>query len=92
MAERAVINLDITSKLGDSIKLTSTALPEFVNQDWNAEPYDDDEVDTPLEPFEANLVDAAGRPIMMHLLTDVLIIAEVLLNNGDSTALAQVVR
>ena len=42
----------------------------------------------PLEPFEANLVDAAGRLILMHSLTDVLINAEVLLDHGDSAALA----
>ena len=36
-------------------------------------------------------MDAAGRLIMMHLLNDVLINAEVLLIHGDSAALAQVV-
>ena len=45
MAKRTVFNLDISSKLGDSIKLPSMALPEFVDQDWDAEPYDDDEVE-----------------------------------------------
>ena len=91
MAKRTVFNLDITSKLGDSIKLPSSALPEFVEQDWDAEPYDDDEVDKPFEPFEANLVDAAGRPILMHSLTDVLINSEVLLDHGDSAASARVI-
>ena len=54
--------------------------------------YDDDEDETPLEPFEADIVDAAGRPIMMHLLTDDFINTEVLLDVGDSAALARVVR
>ena len=71
MAKRTVFNSDISSKLGDSIKLSLMALPEFVEQDWDAEPYEDDEVETPLEPFKADLLDAAGRLIMMHLLTDV---------------------
>jgi hypothetical protein len=59
--------------------------------DWNAEPYGDDETETP-EPFEADLVDAAGKPIMMHSLTDALINAEVLLSKDDATAIARVVR
>ena len=91
MAKRAVFNSDIDSKLGDSIKLPLMALPEFVEQDWDAEPYDDDEVKKPLEPFEADLLDAAGRPILMHSLTDVLINAEVLLDYGDSAALARAI-
>ena len=85
MAKRTVFNSDISSKLGDSIKLPSMALPEFVEQDWDAEPYDD-EVGNPLEPFEADLLDASGRQILMHSLTDVLINAEVLLDHGDSAA------
>ena len=92
LTKRYVFNSDINTKLGGSIKLPLMALPEFVEKDWDAEPYDDDEDETPLEPFEADIVDAAGRPIMMHLLTDVLINAEVLLDFGDSAALAQVIR
>ena len=92
MAKRTVYNTDIQSKLGDSIKLPSKRLPKFVQQDWDSEPYDDDEVNKSLEPFEADLLDAAGRPILMHSLTDVFINAEVLLDHGDSTALARVIR
>ena len=79
-------NADIWSKLVDSFKLPSKILPKFVNQDWDSEPYDDDEVENPLEPFKADLLDAAGRPILMHSLNDVLINAEVLLDYGDSAA------
>ena len=71
MAKRTVYNADIQSKLGDSIKLPSKRLPKFVHQDWDSLPYDDDEVEKPLEPFEADLLDAAGRPILMHSRTDV---------------------
>ena len=92
LAKRTVYNADVRSKLGDSIKLPSKRLPKFVQQDWDAEPYDDYEVEKPLEPFEADLLDAAGRPILMHSLTDVLINAEVLLDHGDSAALARVIR
>jgi len=45
-----------------------------------------------MEPFEADLVDGAGKPIMMHLLTDTLINAEVLLSKDDSAAIACVAR
>ena len=45
-----------------------------------------------MEPFEADLVDGAGKPIMMHLLTDTLINAEVLLSKDDSAAIARVAR
>ena len=56
-AKRTVFNLDISSKLGDSTKLPPMALPEFVEQDWDAKPYDDDEVEKPRQPFVADLVD-----------------------------------
>ncbi len=91
LAKRTAYNADVREKLGDSIKLPSKKLPKFVQQDWDAEPYDDDEVNKLPEPFEADLLDAAGRPILMHSLTDVLINAEVLLDHGDSAALARVI-
>ena len=43
------------------------------------------------EPFEADLVEAAGQPIMMHSLTYDLINAEVLLSKDDATEIARVV-
>ncbi len=58
---------------------------------WDDEPYEDDETST-MEPFEADLVDGARKPIMMHSLTDTLINAEVLLSKDDSAAIAQVAR
>jgi hypothetical protein len=89
--KRASFTADITAKLGDSVKLPSTPMPDWTEPDWNDEPYGDDT--TPEhEPFEADLVDAAGKPIMMHSLTDVLINAEVLLNKDDSTSIARVIR
>ena len=89
--KRVSFNADITAKLGDSVKLPSNPLPDWVEPDWDSEPYGDDT--TPEhEPFEADLVDAAGKPILMHSLTDVLINAEVLLSKDDSTALARVIR
>ena len=35
-AKRAAFNADITSKLGDSIKLPTTPLPDMEEPDWNA--------------------------------------------------------
>jgi hypothetical protein len=69
---------DITQKLGDSVKLPVGPLPEMVEPDWDAEPYGDD-LTPEHEPFEADLVDAAGQLIMMHILNDALKKAEVLL-------------
>ena len=89
--KRASFTADITSKLGDSIKLPSAPMPKWEEPDWDDEPYGDEET-SPVEPFEADLVDAAGRPIMMHSLTDALINAEVLLDKDDSAALARVIR
>jgi hypothetical protein len=88
--KRASFTADITAKLGDSVKLPSTPMPDWTEPDWNDEPYGDDT--TPEhEPFEADLVDAAGKPIMMHSLSDVLINAEVLLSKDDSTSIARVI-
>ena len=90
-AKRVSFNADITAKLGDSVKIPSTSLPDWVEPELDSEPYGDDT--TPEhKPFEADLVDAAGKPILMHSLTDVLINAEVLLSKDDSTALARVIR
>jgi hypothetical protein len=92
MAKRTLFDAGIRSKLGDSIKLPPKRLPKFFQHNWDSEPYDDDEVGKPLEPFEADLLDAAGRPILMHSLTDALINAEVLLDHGESATLARVIR
>ena len=90
-AKQASFTVDITAKLGDLVKLPLTPLPDMVEPDWNAEPYGDNS--TPEnEPFEADLVDAAGKPVLMHSLTDVLINAEVLLRKDVSSAIAQAVR
>ncbi len=76
---------------GDSVKLPLTPLPDWVKPDWDSKPYVEDA--TPEhEPFETDLIDAAGKPILMHSLTDVLINSEVLLSKNYSTALAQVIR
>jgi hypothetical protein len=87
--KRASFTAEITSKLGDSVRLPSTPLPEMVEPDWDSEPYGDDSTPV-LKPFEADLVDAANKPILMHSLTDALINAEVLLSKDDSTALSRV--
>jgi hypothetical protein len=88
--KRALFTADITKKLGDSVKLPTTLLPEMVKPDWDAEPYGDDST-SEHEPFEADLADAADKPIMMHLPMDALINAEVLLSKDDATAIARVV-
>ena len=81
--KRAAFNTNITANLGDFVKLPSTPLPSMVVPDWNAEPYGDDETPTN-EPFEADIVDAAGKPILLHSLTDVLINTKVLLDKDSA--------
>jgi len=88
--KRALYTADITQRLGDSVNLPVGPLPEMVEPDWDAEPYGDDSMPEH-EPFEANLVDSAGQPIMMHSLNDALINAEVLLGKDDATAIVRVV-
>ena len=90
-AKQALFDADITRKLGDLVKLPSTPIPNLKESDWDEEPYEDNESPT-IEPFEADLVDAASKPIMMHSLHDALINAKVLLSKDESTAIARVVR
>ena len=72
------------------MKLPVGPLPEMVEPYWDAKPYGDD-LTPEHEPFEADLVDAASQPIMMHSLTGTLIHVEVLLSKDDATAIARVV-
>jgi hypothetical protein len=77
--------------LGDSISLPAALPPNPMDEYWELEPYEDD-VESPLAFLEADIVDAAWKPFMAHLLTDTLINAEVLLPREDSQAIAKVVR
>ncbi len=52
-AKRAAYTADITSRLGDSVKLPRTPLPHQIEPDWNVEPYGDNKTQTN-EPFEAD--------------------------------------
>jgi hypothetical protein len=71
-AKRAAYTAEITLRLGDSVNLHATPLPHQNEPDWNIEPYGYE--DTPSnEPFEADLVDAGGQPLILTLLTDALI-------------------
>jgi hypothetical protein len=77
--------------LGDSISLPAAPPPNPMDGYWELEPYGDD-IELPLAFLEADIVNAAGKPIMAHSLTDTLINAEVLLPLEDSQAIARVVR
>jgi hypothetical protein len=90
-AKRATYMAEITSQLGDSVNLPSTPLLHQIEPDWNVEPYGDNKTPSN-EPFEADLVDAGGRPLMLTLLTNTLINSEVLLDKDDATAIARIVR
>ncbi len=55
------------------------------------EPYSD-ELEAPLDIPEADFVDATGKPLLQQSFTDTLINTEVLLQAGDSAAIAKVMR
>ncbi len=62
-----------------------------IDDPFDMEPYGDDETMMFQIP-EEDLVDASGKPIIMQLLTDGLINAEVLLPIGDGEAIVKVVQ
>ncbi len=55
------------------------------------DPYEDDDEVLPFIP-DADLKDAAGKPFEVHSVADALINTEVMLPNGNSMAIAKVVR
>ena len=61
-----------TIKAGWFCQSLTGPLLTMEEDDWDAEPYGDDWT-TPFEPFEANIVNATGKPVMMHSLTNALI-------------------
>ncbi len=69
-------------KLGDLVSLPPNELDPPIDDPFDMEPYSDDETMMFQIP-EADLVDASGKPIIMQLLVDRLINAEVLLPIGD---------
>ena len=75
--------------LGDWISLPAAPPPNPMDEYWELEPYGDD-VESPLAFLEADIINAAGKPFMAHLLTATLINAEVLLPLEDSQAIARV--
>ena len=94
--KRSSFNASIWSILGDSVKI-----PKVIPLDnettkafeplWDLDPYEDDVEVLPFAPA-ANLIDAAGKPFEVRSDADALINAEVMLLNGDSMAIAKVVR
>ena len=78
-------------KLGDLVSLPPNELDPPIDDPFDMEPYGDDETMMFQIP-EADLVDASGKPIIMQLLMDGLINAEVLLPIGDGEAIAKVVQ
>ncbi len=89
-------NASIQSILGDSVKI-----PKVIPLDnettkafdplWDLDPYEDNVKVIPFAPA-ADLLDAAGKPFEVRSVADALINAEVMLQNGDSMAIAKVVR
>jgi hypothetical protein len=96
MEKRSLFNVAIRGIWGDSVKI-----PKVVPLDkdattafdalWDLDPYEDDDEVLPFIP-DADLMDAAGKPFEIRSVADALINAEVMVPNGDSMAIAKVVR
>jgi hypothetical protein len=94
--EKFLFNVVIRGVLGDSIKipknvpLDNNATKAF-DALWDLDPYKDDDEVLPFIP-DADLKNAAGKPFEVRSIADALINTEVILPNGDSMAIAKVVR
>ena len=105
-SKRAAFNLSIRERYGDSMSLgpeETTLQPSgeepaedsLGNEDSGPFEefiaYEDEDEEPRLVP-EADIVDAAGKPVNQQSTTDVLLNAELLLPHGESQQLAKVVR
>jgi hypothetical protein len=90
VGKRAAFTAAIGSKLGNSLSLPTTPFQPPVDNEYDFEPYGDDN-EAPFQLPEADIVDATGKPVIMQSLADGLINAEVMLPVGDSQAMAKVV-
>ncbi len=94
--KRSLFNVAIRGVLDDSVKI-----PKHVPLDndatkafdalWDLDPYEDDDEVLPFIP-DADLKDAAGKPFEVCSVANALIYTEVMLPNGNSMAIAKVVR
>jgi hypothetical protein len=89
--KRSIFTTLICATLGDSIFLPQAPRPNPHEDFWDLEPYSD-ESEAPLDIPEADFVDATGKPLLQQSFTDTLINAEVLLQTGDSAAIAKLMR
>jgi hypothetical protein len=81
----------ICATLGNSISLPQAPLPDSHEDLWDSEPYSD-KSEVPLDIPEADFVDATGKSLLQHSFTDTLINTEVLLQAGNSAAIAKVMQ
>jgi hypothetical protein len=81
----------ICAALGNLISLPQAPLPDLHEDLWDLEPYSD-ESEVPLDISEADFVDATGKSLLQQSFTNTLINTEVLLQAGDSAAIAKVMQ
>jgi hypothetical protein len=77
--------------LGGSFFLPQASPPDTHEDLWDLEPYYDEQKAS-LDIPKADFVDATGKPLLQQLFTDTLINAEVLLQAGNSAAIARVMQ
>ena len=93
-AKRDAFDIDIRRKLGDSFSSPVDALkPENSEEDstddyYGEEPFLEDEEFRTSDIPVADCVDANGKPILVNLLTDIPVSAEVLLPHGEEQVMA----
>jgi hypothetical protein len=88
VAIRGVLGISI--KIPKNVPLDNNASKSF-DALWDLDTYKDDDEVLPFIPY-ADLKDAAGKPFEVCSVADALINTEVMLLNGDSMAIAKVVR
>jgi hypothetical protein len=92
----SLLNVTIRGVLGDSGKIPKNVpldnnTTKAFDALWDLDPYKDDDEVLPFTP-DADLKDAAGKPFEVCSVADALINIEVMLPNGNSMAIAKVVR
>jgi hypothetical protein len=96
MEKRSLFNVAICGVLGDFVKIPKNVpldnnTTKAFDALWDLDPYKDDDEVLPFIP-DADLKDAAGKPFEVCSVANALINTEVMLPNGNSMAIAKVVR
>ena len=90
--KRDAFDSDIRELLGDSISVPPMPVPEANDPSNDFDFADLDELDADVVTPEADAIDSQGRPINQQSIADLLINADVLLDQGETQQMARVIR